>query len=221
MPKDISRKVKIRSDEAYQLIKMRGCITTKDVMELGFTHSQALSALTYLQKNGVIVRVKVGDKAGDMLIWCRSRKTAVKRLRELKHVLHAVICKAGIKYVTIKRALDAIMNDDTAKRLFAQYVTLDIKSPATRRFINKLLEVMYGGVLYKKGDRTPVYFADCSKSPKPFPSSLGKSKGEYRTVNFRVDKELEEEIRKAAEIEGVSISALVRRALERYLANLR
>ncbi len=207
MPKGVSKKVKIRMKEVAHMLRIRGCITARAVMELGFSEKQAVYTLERAGAAHVYV--------GDVRMWCYSKKSAVKHLRRLRSILHGLICAAGIKYVTPKKALTLIAGDKAAKKVFSRYVRIDERDTGTLRFLRGLLQLTYGEPIILRR-RKPVYFADCRKKPLPLPPSVCGRK-EYRSVQVKVEPELREALLKAAEAEGVSVSALVRRAVERLL----
>ncbi len=207
MPRGISKKVKIRMKEVARLLRIRGCVLARAVVELGFSKMQAVHALE---------RVGVRVYVGNVRMWCYSRRSAVKHLRRLRSILHGLICAAGAKYVTPEKALMLIAGDKAAKKIFSRYVRVDARDTGALQFLNGLLRLTYGEPVILKR-RKQVYFADCRKKQLPLPPSVRGQK-EYRSVQVRVEPGLREALIKAAEAEGVSVSALVRRALERLLA---
>jgi hypothetical protein len=211
VPRGLSRKVKIRAEEVAKLLRARGCATVRAVMGLGFSNTQADHALKHLAAAGRAVCVYVGDVG----MWCYSRRSAVKHLRRLRHLLHGLICAAKLKYVTPKKALMLISGDKAAKRVFGRYISLNLDA-GSLQFVNGLLKLTYGEPAVRRR-RKPVYFADCGKKPKPLPPGIYGRK-EYATVHFKAEPALKEALLKAAAAEGVLVSELVRRAVERLLA---
>ncbi len=210
MPKGVSKKVKIRAAEVAYLLRIRGCVTTRAVVELGFTKTQAEAALRYLAASGRAVRVGVGRVA----VWCYSEKSAARHMARLRRALHRLICAAKLKYVSPIDVLEIITGDKEARRLFTRYIKLSVKDTAALHFLSGLLTFVYGEPVFMKSNRKPVYFAYCGRRRLP-PLRYGRK--EYRSVQVKVEPELREALLKIAEAEGVSVSALVRRAVERLL----
>jgi len=167
MPRGVSKKVKIRSEEVAELLRMRGCVGLRSIVELGFTRTQAAYALEHLAAAGRAVRIYVGD----VRMWCYSRRSAVKHLRRLRHLLHGLICAARVKYVTPKKALELVANNKDAKKVFGRYMRVDPRDTGTLHFLNGLLKLTYGGPAASR-PRKPVYFADCGKKPRPLPPGV-------------------------------------------------
>ena len=217
MPSAASKKVKIRAAEAARLLRMRGCIAVRAVMELGFSRTQAESALRYLAASGRAVRVKVGRVA----FWCYSRKSAVRHMRRLRRALHSLVCAAGLRHVAPKEALELVMRDKSARRLFSRYIVLSRGDAAALHFMSGLLAAAYGKpAFYLRAGREPLYFARCGRRLPPLPPELfgqQRQKKQYRSVQVKVDRGLRDALVSAAKAEGVSISELVRRAVERLL----
>ena len=215
MPRGISKKVKIRAEEVARLMRMRGCIAVRHLTELGFSHTQAESALKYLVSTGRAVRIRVGRVS----LWCYSRKSAARHVGRLRRALHALICAARVKYVSPRDALEIIMKNKEARRLFSRYINPRPEDTAALHFLAGLLTSMYGEpTLCVNRGRTPLFFADCQRLQ---PLVWRRQKKEYRSVQVRVEPELKEALLKAAEAEGVSVSALVRRAVERLLKRMK
>jgi len=211
MPRGLSRKVRIRSEEVAKLLRTRGCVTLRGVEELGFTRSQAERALEHLAAAGRAVCVYVGD----VRMWCYSNKSAVRHLRRLRHILHGLICAAKMKYVTSKKALELVASNKAVKKVFGRYIRVDPSDTGALQFLNGLLKLMYGEPVVLRR-RKPVYFADCGKKPRPLPPSVYGRK-EYTSIQFKAEAELKEALFKAAAAEGTSASAVTRRAVEHLL----
>jgi metal-responsive CopG/Arc/MetJ family transcriptional regulator len=216
MPRGITKKVKLRTEEVARLLRRHGCITIRAVMELGFSHTQAYVALRRLVESGRAVQANVGGVA----LWCYSRRSAVKHINRLRKTLHALICAAKMKYVAPKDAFEVIVNDKAARRLFSRYIVLEPNNTAMWHFLGGLLDLMYGGPsLYLNTGRKPIYFVDCRRPPLPLRPL--RRKKQYRSVLVKVSRRLREALEMAAEAEGVSISELARRAIERLLERYR
>jgi uncharacterized protein (DUF1778 family) len=209
----VTKKVETRVEEVAHLLRIRGCVTVRNVMELGLSKTQAEVALRYLTESGRAVRVKLGQQ---FTLWCYSRRSVVRHLRRLKNVLHSLICDAKMKYVRPGKALELILNDKQARRLFSRYISLKTNSAKTLDAVKSLLELNYGKPITYAGGG-PVYFVDCQKSPRPLPSFVYKERKQYTIIRVRVGSELREMVERAAAAEGVSISALVKRAVARLL----
>ena len=217
MPRCTSKKVRVRAEEAAHLLRMRGCITTRAVAELGFSYTQAKAALEHLTAAGRAVRIEIGGVA----LWCYSMKSALRHVGRLRRALHALICAAGVKYVSPRDALEIIMRSKEVKKLFSRYINPRPGDTAALHFLSGLLASMYGeAALRVNSGRTPLYFADCRRRRLP-PLIRRRQKKEYRSVSIKVEPELREALLKAAEAEGVSASALVRRAVERLLERMK
>jgi antitoxin component of RelBE/YafQ-DinJ toxin-antitoxin module len=211
MPRGVSKKVKIRAEEAAHKLRVNGCITVRALAEAGFTRTQAEQALRYLASNGRAVRIKIGRVA----LWCYSMRSAVRHVGRLRRTLHALICAAGAKYVSPRDVFEIVMKNKEARRLFSRYINLRPGDTAALHFLSGLLASMYGETAFRvKKGRTPLYFAVCRRRLPPL---ARRQKKQYRSVQVRVEPELLEAALKAAEAEGVSISALVRRAVEKLI----
>jgi hypothetical protein len=159
MPNGAAAKVKKRAEKAARLLRMRGCITTSAVMEMGYSKTQAESALKYLTSAGRAVRVRVGR----ISLWCCSGKSAARHVERLRRALHALICAAGVKYVSPRDSLELIMRDRAARSLFSRYIKLGTNSAALN-FLAALLESVYGRPAFRKRRGSmPVYFAECRR----------------------------------------------------------
>jgi hypothetical protein len=166
MPNGISNKVRVRVEEVAHLLRIRGCITIRDVMQIGFTHSQAFIALKYLVKTGRAVQVKLGRFTA---VWCYSGHSAYKHLSRLRRALHTSICANARDriYVTPSEALRFIMKDRRARKLISRFV--DLKPVATTLcFLRGLMDLAYGGPTFiKNSGRELVYFVDCQRKRLP------------------------------------------------------
>jgi hypothetical protein len=215
MPRDVTKKVKTRAEKVARLLRRHGCITIRVAMERVFSKTQAEVALRHLTERGRAVRVQVGR----LVFWCYSKRSAVKHLRRLKQALHGALCTDGAKrkYVSPGEALEAIMRDAEARRLFTRYIPL-APSGNTLNAVKSLLELAYGKPVHVlHGGRHPLFFVDCGRKPRPLPPFLYKEKRQYRSVPVKLEPELLEAVKRLAEAEGVSVSAVVRRAVERLL----
>jgi hypothetical protein len=215
MPRGVSKKVRIRAEEAARLLRMRGCITTRAVVELGFSHTQARVALGRLAAAGRAVHLEIGG----VVLWCNSARSAARHVGRLKKALHALICAAGAKYVSPRDALEIIIKDKETRRLFSRYINPRPGDTAALNFLSGLLASMYGDAAFRvKKGTMPLYFADCWR--RRLPPLRRRQKKEYRSVQVRAEPELKEALLKAAEAEGVSASALVRKAVERLFERI-
>ena len=215
MPSRTSKKVRRRAEEAAHLLRVRGCITTRAVAELGFSRTQAENALKYLVSTGRAVRIEIGGIA----LWCYSMRSAARHVGRLRRALHALICAAGAKYVSPRDALEIVVRSKEARKLFSRYINPRPGDAAALHFLSGLLASMYGEAAFRiKKGTMPLYFADCRRRLPPL--ARRRQKKEYRSVQVRAEPELKEALLKAAEAEGVSASALVRRAVERLLERL-
>ena len=216
MPNGTSKKVRVRAEEAAHLLRVRGCITTRAVAELGFSYTQAKVALERLAAAGRAVRIEIGGIA----LWCYSMRSAARHVGRLRRALHALICAAGAKYVSPRDALEIVMRSKEARKLFSRYINPRPGDAAALHFLSGLLASMYGeAALRVKKGTMPLYFADCRRRRLP-PLVRRRQKKEYRSVQIRAETELREALLRAAEAEGVSISALVRRAVEWLLERM-
>jgi uncharacterized protein YfcZ (UPF0381/DUF406 family) len=213
MPRRVSKKVEIRAGEVAHLLRVRGCIATRAVVELGFSRTQAEAALKHLAATGRAVRIKVGRVA----LWCYSQKSAARHIHRLRRVLHMLICATKARHISPRDALEIIMKNRNATRLFSRYIDPRAEDAAALHFLAGLLASMYGKALRIRKGRVPIYFADCRRKRLPPLRFQQRQKKEYRSVQVMVEPELREILLKAAEAEGTSVSALVRRAVERLL----
>jgi hypothetical protein len=163
MPRGVSKKVKIRAEEVAHVLRVRGCIMVRALVEAGFTRVQAEQALRYLSSNGRAVHVAVGRIA----LWCYSRKSAARHLARLRRALHRAVCAAGMKYVSPRDAFEAIVKDKAARRVFARYTELSEKNTALLHLLSGILTSMYVLVRRRKRGRMPIFFACCQRKKLP------------------------------------------------------
>lgn len=211
---DVTKKVKIRTEEVAKLLRSRGCIMTRAVTELGFSDTQAKVALKRLVESGRAVYVKLGRVA----VWCNSRRSAIRHIGRLRRALHVLLCEAKVKYVTPKEALELITGNKAARKLFSRYIELRPNNVATLSFLSGLLASAYGSPAFvlNRG-REPLYYVDCRRQRLPPLRLFGEEKKQYRSVLVKVDTWLREAVEGAATATGVSISAVVRHAVEQLL----
>jgi len=164
MPRGISKKVKIRAEEVAHLLRVRGCILTRDVVALGFSESQAKHVLLHLASQGRVVHAVVGR----ISVWCYSGGSAKKHISRLRRALHTALCAAKVRFATPKKAFEIIEANKATAKLFSRYVRLDSKDVATVQLINGLLELTYGKPAFiRNRGRTPVYVVSCGKKKLP------------------------------------------------------
>jgi hypothetical protein len=147
---------------------MRRCVGIREVMGMGFSHTQAYYTLMHLVRSGRAVQVKLNRY---FTIWCFSGHSAVKHMNKLRGALHSLICTAKMKYVSPVDALDLIVNDRQARKLFSRYIELKPDSRSLH-FLNGLLILSYGRPVRVMSNRKPVYFVDCRR-PLPPPTFGG------------------------------------------------
>lgn len=158
MPRGLSKKLRVRAEEVAELLRLRGCVLTRDVTAVGFTYKQAEYVLRYLASNGRAAHVKLGRLA----LWCYSTNSAVKFINKLRRALHAALCVLNVRFAGPWKALKIVLSDERASKLFARYVKLDAVSSS---FVNNLLALTYGDPLFYR--RRPVYVVICRKKPPP------------------------------------------------------
>ena len=164
MPWGSSRKLRIRSEVVAHLLRVRGCVLTRDVANLGFTEKQAEYTLRHLASDGRAAHLLICGVS----LWCYSEESAVRHIRRLMRALHGALCSAGVRYATPKKAVGILLSDKKAGSIFTRYVILDVRNTATRRLITGLLALAYGGpAYYKAAGNTPVFAAACGKKRLP------------------------------------------------------
>jgi len=159
MPRRTSKKVRIRAEEVAHLLRVRGCVLTRDVTAVGFSATQAKYVLLYLVSNGRAAHVKLGQLA----LWCYSVNSVTKFINKLRRALHDALCRANVKFVGPRKALKIVLSDERASKLFTRYVNLDAVSLS---FVNSLLALTYGDPAFYKRKR-PTYVVACGKRLPP------------------------------------------------------
>jgi hypothetical protein len=153
MPSGLSRKLRIRIDVVAHILRIRGCVLTRDVVAMGFTPSQARHALKYLASAGRAAHVDIGGVS----LWCYSAASAVRHIERLRRALHEALCAARVRYASPGRAVKIIRGNAAAAELFSRYVSLSIKDTAALKFVSGLLQLAYGDPYGTK----PVYAVNC------------------------------------------------------------
>jgi hypothetical protein len=154
----LSKKLRARAEEVAELLRLRGCVLTRDVVAVGFTYKQAEYVLRYLASNGRAAHVKLGQLA----LWCYSANSVVKFINRLRRALHAALCSLNVKFAGPRKALKIVLSDERASKLFTRYVKLDAVSLS---FVNNLLTLTYGAPAFYR--RRPVYVVTCRKKLPP------------------------------------------------------
>jgi hypothetical protein len=153
----LSRKLRIRAEEVAHLLRIRGCVLTRDVVAMGFTPSQARHTLKYLASAGCAAHVNIGGVS----MWCYSRHSVARHIHRLRRALHEALCRAYVRYTTPRRAVKILLSDEKARRIFSRYVALSPKDTAVKRLVGGLLALTYDVVASSK--RRRVYAVDCGR----------------------------------------------------------
>jgi hypothetical protein len=161
VPMGLSRKLKIRAEEVVHLLRIRGCVLTRDVVDMGFTWGQAKYTLKHLVSAGRAVHILINGVS----IWCYSRNSAVKHLYRLRRALHSALCRAGARFVAPRKALRILLSDEKASGIFSRYIRLSREDTAVKHLISGLLTLTYGNPVYHR--KRPVYAVDCSRKKLP------------------------------------------------------
>jgi hypothetical protein len=154
----LSKKLRVRAEEVAELLRLRGCVLTRDVAAVGFTYRQAEYVLRYLVSNGRAAHVKLGQLA----LWCYSVNSVVKFVNKLRRALHAALCRVNVKFAGPRKALRIVLSDERASKLFTRYVNLDAVSLS---FVNSLLALTYGDPVFY--GRRPIYVVICNRKKLP------------------------------------------------------
>jgi hypothetical protein len=206
-----SRKLKIRAENVAHMLRIRGCVLTRDVVAMGFTWSQAKYTLKYLASVGRAVHIPI-DRVS---MWC-CRSSALKHLYRLRRTLHAALCAAGVRFVTPRKALKILADNKTAAKIFSRYISLDPKDTAVKFFINGLLALTYGGPVYS--GRKPVYVVVCNrKKLPPLHIYVEEGRRQYVMLTVKIEQEMLEALLRLAVAKGVLVSELVIYAVRRLL----
>jgi hypothetical protein len=156
-----SKKLRIRAEEVVHLLRIRGCILTRDVTAMGFTSSQAKHTLKYLASVGRAVHILLNGVS----ILCYIIISAEKHLHRLRRALHSALCRAGARFVTPRKALRILLSDEKASGIFSRYIRLSREDTAVKHLISGLLTLTYGNPVYHR--KRPVYAVDCNRKKLP------------------------------------------------------
>jgi len=210
-----ARKMRARAAQVVELLARRGCVATSVVMrELGISHTQAFYALRLLQARGCTVEVALGKVA----VWCISRTAATKFLEELREAVVRLVEQHRLRYVTPRRLYALIARDGKAQELFSRIIGVGKPSAASFSALKALLGAVYGDTINKSVFYAAQPTANASIDVREEDVQIP---GEAANVKFRLSLEEARQLRRYAERRRMSVSAVVRQALEQLLTRYR
>ena len=159
MPIGITEKIKERKQAILKLLA-DGCKTTAHVKrELGLTHTEAFYALKMLASEGYVKMAMFGRTS----IWCLNDEHYEKLVNTLLREIRRIVESHNLKYVYPTRLYKLILKDPQAYMLISQYMPMNGNNSQTRRFLNHLLNMIYGPPYYV-GEKV-VYITDRGQKP--------------------------------------------------------
>jgi hypothetical protein len=159
MPIGITEKIKERKQTILKLLA-DGCKTTAHVMRaLDLTHTEAFYTLKMLASEGYVKRAMFGKTS----IWCLNDVHYEKLVNTLLREIQRVVESHNLKYVYPTRLYKLILKDPQAYKLISQYMPINGNNSQTRRFLNHLLNMIYGPPYYV-GEKV-VYITNRSQRP--------------------------------------------------------
>ena len=210
-----AKKMCVRVAQVVELLAHRGCVATSVLTrELGISHTQAFYALRLLQAQGCAVEVTLGRVA----IWCISRDAATKFLKELREVVIRFVGQNRLRYVTPKRLYALITRDNEARKVFSRIISVGKPSDVVFGALKALIGAVYGDPLNRSVFYAMQPTADVSIDVREADVQIP---GEAAGVKFRLPSEEARQLRKYAERRRMSVSAVVRRAIEQLLTRYR
>jgi len=157
MPHGITEKIKERKQAVLKLLA-DGCKTTAHVMRaLNLTHSQAFYTLKTLASEGYVKMVTFGG----ISIWCLNDEHYEKLVNTLLREIQRLVESHNLKYVYPAKLYRLI--DPQAYKLISQYAPINGNIAQTLRFLNHLLNMLYGPP-YDVGEKI-VYITDRGQRP--------------------------------------------------------
>ena len=159
MPIGETERIKERKQAILELLA-DGCKTTAHVMRaLDLTHTEAFYTLKTLASEGHIKMTMFGRTS----IWCLNDEHYENLINTLLREIQRVVANHNLKYVYPSRLYKLILKDPRAYKLISQYVTVIGNNSQTRRFLNHLLNMLYGPPYYI-GEKV-VYATDRVQKP--------------------------------------------------------
>jgi len=208
-------KVRTRATQLVELLARRGCAATSVVMrELGISHTEAYYALHLLQAQGCAVEVALGKVA----VWCISRTAATKLLEELREIVAQLVRQNRLRYVTPSRLYALIARDRKARELFSRIISVGKPSATAFSALKALLSAVYGDPLSRSVFYAAQPIANASIDIREEDVQIP---GEAANVKFRLPPEEARQLRRYAERRRMSVSAVVRQAVEQLLTRYR
>jgi len=210
-----ARKMRARAVQVVELLARMGCAATSVVMrELGISHTKAFYALRLLQAQGCAVEVPLGRVA----IWCISHDAATKLLEELRETVVRLVEQHRLRYVTPKRLYALIARDRKAREVFSRVIGIGNKpSVATFSALKALLGAVYGDTINKSVFYAAQPTANASTDVIVVREEDVQIPGEAASVKFRLSLEEARQLRKYVERRRMSVSAVIRHAVEQLL----
>ena len=207
-----ARKMRARVAQVVELLARTGCAATSVLMrELGISHTQAFYALRLLQARGCAFEVALGKVA----VWCISRTAATKLLEELRGAVVRLVEQHRLRYVTPKRLYALIARDRRAQEVFSRVIGIgDKPSVATFSALKALLGAVYSDTINKSVFYAVQPTANASIDVREEDVQIP---GEAANVKFRLPTEETRQLRRYAKRRRMSVSAVVRQAVERLL----
>jgi len=159
MPIGETERIKERKQAILKLLA-DGCKTTAHVMRaLDLTHTEAFYTLKTLVSEGYVKMAMFGKTS----IWCLNEEDYEKLVNTLLREIHRVVESHNLKYVYPTRLYKLILKDPQAYKLISQYISMNGNNSQTRRFLNHLLNMLYGPPYYI-GEKV-VYATDRVQRP--------------------------------------------------------
>jgi len=159
MPIGETERIKERKQAILKLLA-DGCKTTAHVMRaLDLTHTKAFYTLKTLVSEGYVKMAEFGSTS----IWCLNDEHYEKLVNALLREIQRIVAIHNLKYVYPTRLYKLILKDPQAYKLISQYISMDGNNSRTRRFLNHLLNMLYGPPYYI-GEKV-VYTTNRVKKP--------------------------------------------------------
>jgi len=159
MPIGITEKIKERKQAILKLLA-DGCKTTAHVMRtLNLTYTEAFYTLKMLASEGYIKWAMLGEFS----IWCLNDEHYEKLINTLIREIQRIVESHNLKYVYPTKLYKLILEDRHAYKLLSAYMPTNGNNSRTKRFLNHLLNMIYGPPYYV-GEKV-VYITDKGRRP--------------------------------------------------------